>query len=78
MIYIYTTIQDYFVDYQSLQSDHERSKRSLLPIVGQAMSLLFGTVSDLDLEMIQMSVHDLATNQENIIHNLEYDTIKPV
>ena len=35
------------------------------------MSLLFGTVSDLDLEMIQRSVHDLAMNQEIIIHNLE-------
>ena len=65
------TVKDNFVDYQTLQSDHERSKRSLLPIVGQAMSLLFGTVSDLDLEMIQRSVHDLATNQESIIHNLE-------
>ena len=35
------------------------------------MSLLFGTVSYLDLEMIQRSVHDLATNQESINHNLE-------
>ena len=67
----YKTVKDNFVDYQTLQSDHERSKRSLLPIVGQAMSLLFGTVSDLDLEMIQRSVHDLAANQESIIHNLE-------
>ena len=45
----YKTVKDSFVDYQKLQSDHERSKRSLLPIVGQVMSLLFGTVSDLDL-----------------------------
>ena len=64
-------IKDDFVDYQSLQSDHERSKRSSLTIIGQAMSLLFGTVSDLDLEMIQRSVHDLVTNQESIIHDLE-------
>ena len=69
----YETVKDNFVDYQSLQSDHKRSKRSLLPIVSQAMSLLhvFGTASDLDLDMIQRSVHDLATNQESIIHNLE-------
>ena len=51
----YKTIKYHFEDYQSLQSDHERSKRSLLPIVGQAMSLLFETVSGLDLEMIQIS-----------------------
>ena len=54
-----------------------RDKHSLLPIVGQAMSLLFGTVSDLDLEMIQRSVHDLATNQESIIHNLEPSMMNP-
>ena len=35
------------------------------------MSLLFGTVSDLDLEVIQRSVHDLAMSQESITHNLE-------
>ena len=44
----YKSVKDNFVDYQTLQSDHERSKRSLLPIVGQAMSLLFETVSDID------------------------------
>ena len=44
----YKTIKDNFVDYQSLQSDHESTKRSLLPIVGQATSLLFETVSGLD------------------------------
>ena len=48
----YKTIKYNFDDYQSLQSDHERSKRSLLLIVGQAMSLLFKTVSVLDLEII--------------------------
>ena len=35
------------------------------------MSLLFGTVSDVVLENIRRSLQDLATNQENIIHNLE-------
>ena len=67
----YKTVKDNCVDYQSLQSVYERSKRSLLPIVGRAVSLLIGTVSELDLEMIQRSVLDLATNQESIIHNLE-------
>ena len=67
----YQTVKDNFIDYQSLKSDQRRSKRSLLPIIGQAMSLLFGTVSDVDLENIRRSVEDLALNQESIIHNLE-------
>ena len=67
----YQTVKDNFIDYQSLKSDHRRSKRSLLPIIGQAMSLLFGTVSDVDLENIRRSVEDLALNQESIIHKLE-------
>ena len=64
------SVKDNFIDYQSLKSD-QRSKRSLLPINGQAMSLLFGTVSDVDLENIRRSVEDLALNQESLIHNLE-------
>ena len=67
----YQTVKDNFIDYQSLKSDQRRSKRSLLPIIGQAMSLLFWTVSDVDLENIRRSVEDLALNQESIIHNLE-------
>ena len=43
----------------------------MLPIIGQAMSPLFGTVSDVDLENIRGSVEGLALNQESIIHNLE-------
>ena len=54
-----------------MKSDQRRSKRSLLPIIGEAMSLLFGTVSDVDLENIRRSVEDLALNQESLIHNLE-------
>lgn len=67
----YQSVKDNFIDYKSLKSGHERHKRSLLPIIGQAMSFLFGTVSDLDLENIQRSIGNLARNQENIIHNLE-------
>ena len=37
----YKTVKDNFVDNQTLRLDHETSKRSLLPIVGQKMSLLF-------------------------------------
>ena len=67
----YQTVKDNFIDYQSLKSDQRRSKRSLLPIIGRAMSMLFGTVSDVDLETIRRSVEDLALNQESIIHILE-------
>ena len=42
-----------------------------MPIIGQAMSLLFGTLSETDLENIQKSVQDLARNQQSIIHSLE-------
>ena len=65
------TVKDNFIDYRSPKSDQRRAKRSLLPIIGQAMSLLFGTVADVDLENIRRSVEDLASSQESIIHNLE-------
>ena len=37
-----------------------RDKRSLVPIVGQALSFLFGTVSDNDLENINKNIETLA------------------
>ena len=46
----YQAIKNNFDDYQSLRSGNYRPKRSLLPIIGQAMSLLFGTISESDLE----------------------------
>lgn len=67
----YQTIKEKSIEYQTLKSDRKRPNRLLLPIIGQAMSLLFGTVSNVDLENIRRSVQDLATNQENIIHKLE-------
>lgn len=48
-----------------------RNKRSVLPIVGEAMSALFGTVSEEDLENINRNVELLATNQKRIIHDIE-------
>ena len=65
------TVKDNFIDYQSLKSNQRKSKRSLLAIIGQPLSLLFGTVSDVDLENIRRYAEDLDSNQENIIHNLE-------
>ena len=71
----YQAIRNNFDDYQSLRSGHMRSKRSLLPIIGQAMNLIFGILSETDLENIQHSVQDLARNQQSIIHSLEQSMI---
>ena len=68
----FTSIQDRFENYQIISGTTSlRSKRSLLPIIGDAMSLLFGTVSENDLEQIDRSIEALATNQKQIIHDLE-------
>ena len=48
-----------------------RDKRSLIPIIGQLMSTLFGTVSESDLENIDRNIKVLASNQEQIIHDLD-------
>ena len=48
-----------------------RSKRSLLPFVGEGLSWLFGVVSDRDLNEIRFQVNNLALNQNRIIHVVE-------
>lgn len=48
-----------------------RDKRSLLPIIGKALSFLFGTVSESDLKEINKNINILAENQEQIIHDLD-------
>ena len=45
-----------------------RSKRSLIPIVGKALSFLFGTVSESDLASINRNIGNLAKNQKRISH----------
>lgn len=52
-----------------LQSE-SRVKRALVPIVGKALSFLFGTVSKSDLRKISRNINVLADNQETIIHVL--------
>ena len=42
----YKSVYENFDEYQSLSVDSERGKRSLIPIIGQLMSTLFGTVSE--------------------------------
>ena len=50
---------------------NQRYKKSLIPIIGQLMSTLFGTVSESDLENIDRNIKILANNQEQIIHDLD-------
>ena len=46
----------------------KRYRRSLLPFVGDALSWLFGTVSESDLRQIRNHISNLATNQKRIVH----------
>lgn len=48
-----------------------RQKRSLIPIVGKALSWLFGTVSDEDLQGIRSNINHLYTNQVRMSHVVE-------
>ena len=62
---------DNFAEYQSLSVNGHRSQRPLIPIIGQLMSTLFGTVSENDLENINRNFKALAGNQKQIIHDLD-------
>ena len=57
-----------FTDYKSL---HPRVTQSLLPIVGKALSFLFGVISEGDLDQIKESVKKVADSQQTIIHAVE-------
>ena len=48
-----------------------RSKRSLIPIVGKALSFLFGTLSESDIDSIRRNVGRLAAAQRKLIHVVE-------
>lgn len=67
----YKSVYDNFDEYRTLSSSDPRNKRSLLPVIGQLMSTLFGTVSESDLENINRNIKALASNQEQIIHDLD-------
>ena len=57
--------------HQNFRILQTRSKRSLLPIVGKALSFLFGTVSEDDLQSIKSNINKLAANQRKISHVVE-------
>jgi hypothetical protein len=48
-----------------------RSKRGLIPIVGKALSFLFGTVSEDDLTSIRSNLRALTTSQNKMIHVIQ-------
>lgn len=55
---------------KSLHNANWRGKRSLIPIVGKALSYLFGTLTSDDISSIVNNVKSLARNQKNIAHVL--------
>ena len=67
----YKSVYENFDEYQSLSVDIERGKRSLIPIIGQLMSTSFGTVSENELDNINRNIKALASNQQQIIHDLD-------
>ena len=67
----YKSVYENFDEYQSLSVDSERGKRYLIPIIGQLMSTLFGTVSENELDNINRNIKALASNQQQIIHDLD-------
>ena len=68
----YNSIYDNFAEYQSISMYVDRGQRSLVPIVGQLMSTLFGTVSENELDNINRNIKALAGNQKQIIHDLDF------
>ncbi|CAC5408219.1 unnamed protein product [Mytilus coruscus] len=64
-------LRSQFNDYKSLYHDETakfRTKLSLFPIIGKALSFLFGTVSDSDLSKIRRNIKTLRQNQDAIRH----------
>ena len=48
-----------------------RTKRSLIPIVGKALSFLFGTLNEDDINIIKSNVQTIARNQQTMNHVLK-------
>ena len=67
----YKSVYKNFNEYQTLSENKQEYKRSLIPIIGQLMNTLFGTVSENELENIDRNIKALAVNQEQIIHDLD-------
>ena len=63
-----STITESFDQFNTL--NNPRNKRSLLPIIGQAMCALFGTLSEDDLDGINCNIKIVSHNQKEIVHDL--------
>ena len=68
---IYKLVYNKLDEYQTLSVKSQRDQRSLIPIIGQLMTTLFGTVSEKDLENINRNIKSLASNHKQIIHDLD-------
>ena len=67
----YKSIYDTFDEYKIFSTRKKQNKRSILPIIGELMSTLFGTVSESDLENINRNIKNLAENQAQLIHDVD-------
>ena len=67
----YMSVFDNFEEYDALSMNMTRHKSSILPILGELMHTLIGTLSEKDLENINKNINILASNQERIIHDLD-------
>ncbi|CAC5415434.1 unnamed protein product [Mytilus coruscus] len=63
---MHRSITDSFDDFKTLH----RHRRSVLPFIGSAMSFLFGTLTEDDINLIKGNVRTLAQNQKKISHIL--------
>ena len=57
--------------YDDYRSTAHRSRRSLLPIVGNALSYLFGVTSEDDLRVISRALARLTNTQGRLLHVME-------
>lgn len=62
----FDSIMDSYIDFRSL-----RNKRSILPLGGEILNFLFGTVSQDQIDVIQRNINHLSANQQNIVHVLK-------
>ena len=55
-----------FVEYHSLQ----RQKRSLIPVIGKALGVLFGTITEDDLDTVKTNINQMHRTQQEFAHVL--------
>lgn len=58
---------DAYLEYKTLLTG-SRSKRSILPFIGNALNVLFGTVTTSDLETLKRNIGKLEENEKQMIH----------